>query len=283
MVFEDLIKPWDAKRHPVKLLFLGFLFVVFSILFSILLFPDQASLVMVFLVVLMTVPLMYLTLISEEQEEFRYSSELWLLREHGRVLTFLMYLFLGLVIGFSLFYVFFPESLVQNIFSLQLKTIESINGNVILGNYVSSGIFFSILTNNLKVLMFCLLFAVFFGAGAIFVLAWNASVVSAAVGTYVRNGVAKYASLLGFEGLAVHFNLFVAGLLRYMIHGVFEIAAYFIAGLAGGIISIAIVNKDVRMFKLRRIIKDSSFLIAIAIILLVIGAFVEVYITPLIF
>ena len=277
------MKPWDAKRHPARLLFFGLLFAFFSIAFSLWIFPEYTGLVMVFLVVLMTTPLMYLTLISEEQEEFRTDNELWLLKEHGKVITFLMYLFFGLVIGFSLFYILFPERVVTEVFSLQLSTIERINANQVSGSIVSVDTFATILLNNLKVLFFCLLFAVFFGAGAIFVLAWNASVISAAIGTYVRNSLAKYATLLGFNNVAVHFNLFVTGLLRYMLHGVFEIAAYFIGGLAGGIISMAIVNKGVRMMKLKRIIKDSIFLVAIAIFLLFIGAFVEVFITPLIF
>ncbi len=283
MVFEDLITPWDAKRNPWKLFFLGIIFSAIAIAFSLWIFPEQASLVSVFLIVLMTVPLMYFTLRDEEEEDFRSKKELWLLKEHGKAIRFLLFLFLGFVVAFSLFYIFFPENTVQKVFDLQLKTIENININSVSGGNVATDTFFIILTNNLKVLFFCLLFALFFGAGAIFILSWNASVVSAAVGTYVRNGLAKYAALAGFDNLAVHFNLFVAGLLRYMLHGIFEIAAYFVAGLAGGIISMAIVNKNVRMIKMKRVIKDSSFLIAIAIILLIVGALVEVYITPLLF
>lgn len=283
MVFEDLIKPWDAKRHPVRLFFFGLIFAAIAIAFSLWIFPEQASLVSVFLVVLMTVPLMYFTLRDEEQEDFKSSKELWLLREHGKAIRFLLYLFLGFVVGFSLFFIFSPESLVQQVFDLQLKTINNINNNSVSGGSFVYNTFFTIFTNNLKVLFFCLLFALFFGAGAIFILAWNASVISAAVGTYVRNGLAKYAALAGMNNLAVHFNLFVGGLLRYMMHGIFEIASYFIAGLAGGIISMAIVNSSVRMIKLRRVIKDSSLLVFIAILLLFVGALVEVFVTPLFF
>ncbi len=283
MVFENLVKPWDAKRFPSKLFFFGIVFSLLAVAFSLWIFPEQVSLVMVFLVVLMTIPLMYFTLIEEEQQDFRTDKELWLLREHGKSIRFLMYLFLGLVVGFSLFYIFSPETLVNKVFSLQLKTIENINSNPVSGGVILSDLFLSVLTNNLKVLFFCLLFAIFFGAGAIFILAWNASVISAAVGTYVRNGLAKSAALFGFSSIAYHFNLFVAGLLRYMLHGIFEVGAYFIAGLAGGIISMAIVNKNVRLIKLKIVVKDSILLIAIAIILLVIGALVEVFITPLIF
>jgi len=282
MVFEDLVRPWEAKRHPLKLFFYGMAFAVLAILFSLWIFPEQASLVMVFLIVIMTTPLMYFTLREEEEEDFVSDNELWLLSEHGKAIKFLLYLFFGFLVTFSLVYIFAPESLVQQLFGFQLKTIENIN-NVVSGKVVALDAFSSILTNNLKVLFFCLMFAIFFGAGAIFILAWNASVISAAVGTYVRNGLAKSAALAGFGSVAVHFNLFVAGLFRYMLHGIFEIAAYFIAGLAGGIISMAIVNKSVRLIKLKRVIKDSAFLIAIAIVLLVIGAVVEVFVTPAIF
>lgn len=283
MVFENLIGPKEAKRKPWKVFFLGILFSAIAIAFSLWIFPTEASLVIVFLIVLMSIPLMYFTLLEEEQEDFKFITEARILREHGRAIKFLLFLFLGFVVGFALFYILFPESLVQNVFSLQLDTISNINGAVISGSSVTDGAFISILSNNLKVLFFCLLFALFFGAGAIFILAWNASVISAAVGTYVRNGLAQYASLFGFDKLAVHFNLFISGMLRYMIHGIFEIAAYFIAGLAGGIISLAVVNKHVRSFKLRKVLKDAGLLIAIAILLLVIGALIEVFVTPLFF
>ena len=35
--------------------------------------------------------------------------------------------------------------------------------------------------------MFCLLFAVFYGFGSIFILTWNASVIGTAMGTFAEN------------------------------------------------------------------------------------------------
>jgi len=73
------------------------------------------------------------------------------------------------------------------------------------------------------------------------------------------------------------------GIARYMIHGIPEIAAYFIAALAGGIISVAIIRKDLRGERTWKILQDSLILIIIALIILVIGALIEVYITPQLF
>ena len=73
------------------------------------------------------------------------------------------------------------------------------------------------------------------------------------------------------------------GILRYMIHGIPEISAYFIGALAGGIISVAVIRKDLRNGRQWGILQDSLILILIAIFVLVISALMEVYITPLLF
>ncbi len=283
MVFEDLVSPESAKNHPLKLLFIGIGFSILSVLFSLWVFKQEASLVMVFLVVVMVMPLMYFTLKEEEEEDLSYRQELWVLKEHMKAVKFLLYLFIGFVIGFSLFYLLLPDHTIRELFGMQLRTIENINSNIISGKNVGFGTLVSILNNNFRVLLFCLLFAFFFGAGSIFILAWNASVISAAVGTYFRNALSDYAHLIGFTKGAIYLNLFVAGILRYMIHGVFEIAAYFVGALAGGIISMAAVNSSYRMLKYKRIISDVTVLILIAAGLLIIGGLIEVYITPLLF
>ena len=36
--------------------------------------------------------------------------------------------------------------------------------------------------------------------------------------------------------------MYAIGMTRYMTHGIFEILAYFIGGLAGGLISVAIIR-----------------------------------------
>ncbi len=282
MVFENIIGPESAKKSPTKLFFIGIFFAIIAVIFSLWIFKQQASLIMVFLVVIMSLPLVYFTFNQEEEEDWIIPTEGGIMREHTKAIKFLMYLFLGFTVGFSLVYIFLPEVLVQNLFSSQLETISRINNNVS-GNSISNSTFFIILINNIKVMFFCLLFAFFFGAGAIFILAWNASVISAAIGTYFRNGLAEYAHILGWNKGAIYLQLFVGGLLRYLLHGIFEIAAYFFAGLAGGIISIALINYGIKNKGLKKITIDVSMLMSVAVGLLIIGAVVEVFVTPLLF
>jgi uncharacterized membrane protein SpoIIM required for sporulation len=125
----------------------------------------------------------------------------------------------------------------------------------------------NIFSNNVYVLIFTIIFSLIFGAGAIFILVWNASVISAAIGIFAKFDLANLP----------------LGLARYMIHGLPEISAYFVGALAGGILSFAIIRHDTYNRKFWKVIQDSLNLIIIAIAILLISAFIEVFITPVIF
>lgn len=285
MVLESIIDPRGAKRHPVWLFFIGIFFAVLSILFGVWIFKDQASMVMVFLTVLLSLPLMYATIEEEEEEDWEIDDERTLLEEHSKAIIFLSAMFFGFVVGYTLIYILLPAPIVENVFSVQTATINAINNVPATGNAFvdSGGAFFKILGNNFKVLIFSIFFAFFFGAGAIFILAWNGSIIATAIGNYIRNGLAESASALGLTGTAVYLHLFALGILRYMIHGIFEVVGYFMGALAGGIISMGIVNHGFQSERFKNILYDALILVLIAFVLLIVGAVVEVYVTPLLF
>ena len=282
MVLEALITPWKARRHPFRLFFLGLLFAIASVIFSLWVFPNQASMVMVLLLVMMSVPLMYATLVVEEETEIKIKEEASILKVHAKTIGFLALLFLGFIVGFTLFYVFLPTNVVDVLFSTQHSAIQSVNDNVS-GNVLSLGSFFSILGNNLKVLIFCILFAFFFGAGAIFILSWNASVIATAIGHYIREGIASVVGSFGWVNLASYFHIFAFGFLRYLTHGIFEIVGYFIGGIAGGIISVGLVKHGWKSAEFSKVLYDGAVLLIIAVIVLIFAGLVEVSITPLLF
>jgi len=285
MVLESLINPFKAEKKPWEMFFLGFVYNTIAIILSLIIFKGHLrthiSLLMVFLTSLACVPLIYNTIKREEKYDIKEKKESKLLKEHARVLYFLMFLFLGITISVAFWYVllpllskitflstnfpsFFSSATHNSLFNIQAESIKTINAQVTANAVSGSGAFWSIFTNNMWVLFFCLLFSFFYGAGAIFILTWNASVVGVAIGKLLTPNLT-----LGF--------------LRYFVHGPIEIAAYFIAGLAGGIISIAVINHDYRTKKFEHVLLDSVDLILIAILLLVIAAFVEVFITPILF
>ncbi|MDP3765154.1 MAG: stage II sporulation protein M [Nanoarchaeota archaeon] len=288
MVLESLLSAVQAEQNPKRLVFYGILYSSIAIILSLWIFREQSSLIMVFLTVLATVPLIYNTLKLEEAKDETIESEKTLLKEHWKALSYFMYLFMGFLIAFSLWYVLLPENSVETLFSVQISTIRNINSNMLLaspmsGSFVQQDIFYKIVDNNIKVLLFSILFSFFYGAGAIFILTWNASVISGAIGIYIRNNISDMTSWLGFSQISHYFSIASVGFLRYMTHGVFEIFAYFVGALAGGLISVAIIKNDVYGKKIMHVLKDAFILVILAIVIVFVGAFIEVYITPQLF
>ena len=287
MVLESFVNPLKAVKKPWHMLFFGGLYALVAVFLSIWIFKQYSSLVMVFLTVIATVPLMYNTMKREEKIDVTLKTEERRLGEHWHVLEYLLYMFIGFVLMYSILFVVLPSGIVENLFSTQMETIAAINSRatgLFTGQIVgSANVFGQIFFNNLRVLMFCLFFSFFYGAGAIFILTWNASVISAAIGDFVRVRLADFAASIGAPTFAQYFGFFSLGLLRYFIHGIPEIAAYFVGGLAGGIVSVAMINHDIETDKFKDIMMDALDLTLLAVGILVIAGLLEVFVTPAFF
>lgn len=284
MVLEMLINPKKAERRPWEMFFAGLIYSSVSIFLSFYIFSQYVGIVMVFLTTLACTYLVQRTLRLEEKKDDRIPHELDLLKEHGKALSVFMFLFLGFVVSFSLWYILLPHDFTSQAFGAQEETIRCINSVGVDGCLSDSAASFSrILLNNIKVLLFVLLFAFFYGAGSIFILAWNAAVVATAIGMFVRGAISNAAASAGLTGIAGYFSSYSIGLMRYMTHGGLEILAYFIAALAGGIISIAVAKHSITSPGFRKVLWDSADLVALSFGALFLAAVVEVFITPLLF
>lgn len=283
MVLESLITVKNAEKKPLRMIMLGMLYATVAVFLALWIFKEQASLVAVFLTVLASVPIMYNIITFEEKEDIELKNEAKMLRSHERALLAFFYLFMGFVIAFSVWFILLPTSFVQQLFSTQIMTINSINAKAITAQATSLKLTLDIIINNLKVLFFCIFFSFFFGAGAIFILTWNASVIAAAVGNFIRSNIVKYAANSGLIKVAAYFHAFTIALLRYMTHGTFEILAYFVGGLAGGLISVALIKHEPGDKMFNKVLIDASYLVMISIVLVLIAGLIEVYITPLMF
>ena len=276
MVLEGL-KVLSVERKPWEALVSGSIYVFVAAFLSLVLFPESASIVSVLLVVVASLPLVYDAIKFEEKVDLKYSDEHHIMEHHKLFVWFVLFLFLGFSLGFFILYSFLPSSYVNQLFSAQISTIQSVGPAT--GNYVSlQGAFFSILFNNIKVLAFCLLFSFLYGSGAIFILSWNASVLGAAMGNFFRESLSKMS-----PSLSSYFAVGTLSLLRYSIHGIPEITAYLLAGLAGSLISTAVVNDDFRTKRFYKVLDDSTDLILLSLIFIFVAALLEVFITPLFF
>ncbi|MFC1774860.1 stage II sporulation protein M [Nanoarchaeota archaeon] len=277
MVLESLVNPKSAQRYYLLLLLVGFLYATIGLFFSYWIFRDQAGLVMVLFVVLAAVPLFYATMKREEEQVINTLKEKDILKSHAKVVRFFMFFFVGLTFGFAFWYVVLPFADSVNIFQIQLKTISSLNQQVT-GNVAQVALFSKIFLNNLKVMVFSIVFSFIFGSGAIFILTWNGSVIGAAVGSFINLYLFKIPS----QDLLVYFQAIVMSVLRYFVHGIPEITAYFTAGLAGGILSASIIRGRFKE-NFEKILLDFSDLTIISILLLLIAGLLEVFVTPIFF
>jgi uncharacterized membrane protein SpoIIM required for sporulation len=286
-MFELLINPKRAEREPWQMFIIGFFYAFLSLVIAKFAFGSDPVLskyigmfVLVFCV-MVSLPFMYYTIRLEERKDVEYGEEGRLLKEHGRAIYSFLWLFMGFVVAFSIGYALFPHG--ETMFKAQIETFCQINrpssfddcvkqygietSAKVTGAITSKEKFVAIFSNNVYVLIFTIIFSLVFGAGAIFILAWNATVIAAAIGIFMKSEITRLP----------------LGLLRYMIHGLPEIAAYFIAALAGGIISIAVIRRDTDSERFLTISEDALMLIIIAMIILAISAFIEVFITPKLF
>jgi uncharacterized membrane protein SpoIIM required for sporulation len=280
MVLESIINPFKAEQKPLSLFFIGILYTTISLFLSLWIFEDYASLVMVFLTVVACIPLFYSTMVREEEKETQIDSEKTLLKEHAKALRFLIFLFLGITVAYIVWFLVLPQNITTNVFSVQSQTIASINK--VTGDVTQLDVLSRIFLNNVKVLVFSVLFSLIYGAGAMFIIVWNASVISVAAGNFIKM---QLASFMGSGGAATTGYLYATATtgLRYFVHGIPEILAYFIAALAGGILSTAIIKRRFGTKQFEKVAIDTTDLLVLSIIVLFIAALMEVYLTPLFF
>ncbi len=285
-MLESLINPKRAEKGPWKMFFIGLLYASLSLLLVKVFFGSDpvlikySGLIVVTFCVMFSLPFMYYIIKQEEKEDevVEGMGRIWSV--HRDAMLALIWLFLGFVVAFSFWFLVLHDS---NLLNAQIETYCSINwpSNIsgcvqqyTTGSFVGPtgyatgmGRFLSIFENNIYVLIFTILFSLIFGAGAIFVLAWNATVIASAVGVFTKFNLADIP----------------LGLLRYMIHGLPEITAYFLAALAGGILGTGFIRNGVNNKRFLHVLENAIVLLFAAVIILIIAGFMEVYLTPLLF
>lgn|SRR3989344_1039236 len=284
-MLESLINPQRLEKGPWKMFFIGILYASLSLLLVKWFFSQDAVLasysgmIVVTFCVMFSLPFMFYLIKKEEIEDEEVAGFFSVWRIHRDAIYSFMWLFLGFVIAFSFWYILLGD---QNLLNAQIETycminspnsiedcvsqysIEKLNPT---GNAAKEARLLSIISNNIYVMIFTLIFSLIFGAGAIFVLAWNASVISAAIGIFTKYQLTEIPM----------------GLARYMIHGFPEIMAYFITALAGGIFGVGVIRNGFANVKFLRVLENVVLLMFIALLFILAAGVIEVYLTPLLF
>jgi uncharacterized membrane protein SpoIIM required for sporulation len=282
MVLEAIVVPESWEQHPRRMFIIGFIYSTIGIFLGLWVFGKYASISGIFLTTIPLVVIMYRAINCEADKDMKLCREYLIMKEHMHILWFFLYLFLGMVLAYGSWFTLLPQATTDKAFSSQIETITALGTSISATGLVAGGpgMLGVILSNNFRVLAFCILFSFIYGAGAIFILAWNASVIGVAIGNVVRTGFTVIGSYDKMPPLIIYFNVLPVGL-SYLIHGIPEIMSYFIGALGGGIISSAVACHHYRSPEFKHIVYDSIDLIVLSAIVLVAAAYIEVYITPL--
>ena len=282
-MLESLFNPKKEDRSPWRMVFVGILYASLSLLLVHWFFRNDPSLsrasgiMVVLFCIMFSLPFMYFIIKREEREDEEVEGAFSVWQVHKDAIFALMWLFLGFVIAFSFWHIVLQDS---NLLNFQIQSYCQINSPGDVESCVSRYSFgdptgaatkemrlLSIIENNVYVMIFTLIFSLIFGAGAIFILIWNASVIAAAIGIFTKYSLSEIP----------------LGLARYMIHGFPEIAAYFITALAGGIFGVGAIRHGFKDKKFLRVLENTAILLFIALVILAFAALIEVYFTPLLF
>jgi len=254
MVLDRIIGVKEVLKDPIKAFGLGVIISSISLFVAYSIFPQSTGLFTVVIITLASLPFINRMLRYEAYEDEKMMETHTFFQRYGDVIITYVALFSGMIIAMSLSFVVLPEQVVETVFSDQINEINLIRGNFDFGNK-----FVEIFVNNSSVLTLTFLFSFLFGSGAIFILAWNASVLSSAIGLIAKSS----GGLIALP----------SAVLMFIPHGSFEIGAYFIGAIAGGLVSAVITRR--KSVKFWPIVQDSLKLLAIAFVFLIIGGIIE--------
>lgn len=275
-MLESLLMPKKAAKRPWDVFIIAVIFSFIGVAFSLQIFPEQASVFSVSLITIMFMPFFQRFFAIEEKKDYKLHKNI--LARHKSLFSIFGVFFVGLIVSMAFIYVFFPHS--RPAFTLQEDWFSSQGMTIITSSAAGDSPsttaadweFATFVSNNTQVLLMIFILSTMFGAGAIFILVWNASIIAVYVGSvinsFIRSGISpEFAYVLGVP----------AGLGSIALHGVPEIAAYFIAALAGGMLSVGILREKLKGH-FEKIFVDSLIFLGIAEALIILAAVLEAYV-----
>lgn len=251
MVLESLISEETLRKNFIIAFFYCSIISIISVYISFVVFKEFVGIFVTFFITVTIWPLVKkLILINMKKSIYRFKENFF--ERHKETIQSFLIIFFGILFGLTLLFLFLPKEVVNQIFKQQIETIERIRGNFVFGEG-----FIKIFLNNFSVLTLAFIISFIYG-GILIVLVWNITVLAAAIGNFIHS--------YGIFGIII-------GLLTFMPHGIFEFIAYFFGTAAGILLSSYFIKKK---YGSKYILLDSIRLYIFGIILLLIGAFIEI-------
>lgn len=264
MVLESLFPAKKIENKPIDMILLSSVIAFVSVFVAWWIYPSAAGIIAPLLVTVAMTPVVYRILADEEEEdclvaEKKIKENFW--QRHNDVILLFGLFFIGNFISIFAIAIFAPQDFVEAAFAQQLADILAItamSGAAISG----AALVTPIVENNLRIMLFAFALSFLFATGALFILSWNASILALFLAGLLR------------QGLYAEFALRTAGILP---HALIEMAAYFLAGIAGGMLSAGVIREKPMSPEFKLVVRDSLFMLGLSILCVAVGGLVEVY------
>ncbi len=273
MVLEHIFPEDWLEKKGLYAFILGIVYSIIGILLASVLFPGDPALVAVAFTSLLLLPELYKIFSIEERRERmeqRVSFKA-LIKDDWDVVRIYIFLFLGILLVYSLSTIMLPSFETNTLFreQLEIRLGQGFAGNATFAG-LNSSLFWSLLSNNFLVLLACFIMALLTGDGAIFLITWNASVWGTIFGY-----TAKSAAL--FSGQSA-FYLFGLIILIVFPHMIIEGMSYFLAAISGSVISKDVLLERFASDKFMEVFGFNLYLLLFALLFLLLGAGVETFV-----
>lgn len=289
MVLETLFSAKSIHRHPLLMIIHALVLSSVGIWVAFYSFPQWANMLSLAFVAIGFIPVMENLLKHEEKiEAKRPGFAGTFVARHFNIVQAYAWIFIGLIISYAFWYSVMPADTRASVFGEQEQTFKSIgdlkqnltgkfSGATATCNQDTMCWFQVIFANNASLTVLFIFLGLVFGAGAIFLLAWNASVIGVVIGQNIVALTASYQQFGFLNGIFAFFHgLFNS--LGLLPHGIFEASGYFFASIAGAIIGIALTRRHYYKHEINTILKDSILLTALSLACIAIGAIIEAFI-----
>jgi uncharacterized membrane protein SpoIIM required for sporulation len=276
IVLEEIYGP--VHHRPYIALFFGIFFTLISFIIAKIFFFSYMSVAMIFLITLLLAPVMVMLLKKTESGE-RKEGIKHFFRNHKEIFEVYLFSFLGCFLAFvAIGLLLYNSNIYASVFGFQndfLHTDQGISADN-MKSLLDTGVhpnvaqFSGLFSKNLTVVLVCFVLSFFYGASAMFLVILNGSIFANFIVMFIRTIVSDAA-------------LGIIALLLFMVHMLPEISGFLVAAIAGGIVSKAIMFETRGTKEFRNVFKDATFLMLISILLVLIGALLEVFVTARLF
>lgn len=264
-MLEQLLDRKIVIQHVPFVFILSAVYVFVAYAVQVIFFPDQ-SLAIVLLLTILLVPSLHHLIIIEEKIERTGSSHFW--RKHHTIIKCYLGAFLGLLIGFLVLGFVNAHTLDYQITQLEQDhlrptAISSFTGQPYIPDMTTAIALFS---HNLRYLLIGFVLSIFYGAGAAFLVAYNASFFAA----FVVELFARWATAAQLAAIS-------------LLHLLPESAGYILTAIAGATLSRAIIHEKLAGEQFRNVLRNCFILLVLSLISIFLAAFIETYITATFF